>query len=439
MYKEKTRKTAGVIIIFLIIISIYSPQAQNLNKIPTYLRIIKGDEKNLVLGFPINVSAEIDREDIINLNGQQLKVEKKINLKDSLNITTINQGQTSLKLKLFGLIPLRNLVIDVLPELKVIPGGQSIGVMLRTEGVIVVGQSVVESDDGKKHRPAKDAGIEIGDVILKINNVTVKNDQHVAELINQAGKNGQKLLIECKHQDKIIVREVTPIYNNSVEKYRIGLYIRDGASGIGTLSFYHPTTGKYAALGHVITDGETNSVLKVDQGKIVKASVSGIQQPKKGQPGEKIGIFLEEKDILGDIEKNTDFGIYGQMKIQLFNQFYQDPIPIALQEEIKESKAEILTVIDGENIERFEIVIQKINRQRYPAVKNMVIKISDQRLLNKTGGIVQGMSGSPIIQNGKLVGAVTHVFVNDPTRGYGVFAEWMVIESGIYNLQQKSA
>lgn len=425
--------------IFLIIAFAYSPQMKNLSNIPTYLRITEGDGKSLSLGLPVNVSVEVDKDNIITLNGQELKADEKVNLKDSLNITPVGQGQTSLKLKLFGIIPIRSLVVDVLPEIKVIPGGQSIGVMLRTEGVIVVGQSIVEAGDGKKYRPAKDAGIEIGDIILKINNIPVKNDQHVAELINQAGKDGQKLLIECKHQEKIIIREVTPIYNNSVEKYRIGLYIRDGASGIGTMSFYHSETGKYAALGHVITDGDTNTVLKVDQGKIVKASVSGIQQPQKGQPGEKIGVFLEEKDILGDIEKNTDFGIYGKLSSNVNNPYYDKPISIALQEEIKEGKAEILTVVDGENIERYEVEIQKINRQQYPTIKSMVIKVSDKRLLEKTGGIVQGMSGSPIIQNGKFVGAVTHVFINDPTRGYGVFAEWMVMEAGIYKSYQKSA
>ncbi|HHV72473.1 MAG TPA: SpoIVB peptidase [Clostridia bacterium] len=433
------RKGVGFLIIFLVIVLVYSPQFRNLNNFPTYLRITEGNEKSLTFGLPISVSVEADKEDIVNLNGQQIQVDRKINLKNPIDIVPINQGQTNLKLKLFGIIPIRNLVVDVLPEVKVVPGGQSIGVMLRTQGVIVVGQSVVEGADGKKYRPAKDAGIEVGDIILKINNVEVQNDQHVAELINEAGRKNQTLLIECKHQNQIVVREVKPIYNSNLEKYRIGLYIRDGASGIGTLSFYDPQSNKYAALGHVITDGDTNTVLEVNEGKIVKAAVSGIQQPSKGQPGEKIGVFLEEKNVLGDIDKNTNFGIYGVLKSKLDNPYYPQPIPIALQEEIKEGKAEILTVIDGQNIERFEIEIQKVNRQRYPSIKSMVIKIVDERLLAKTGGIVQGMSGSPIIQNGKLVGAVTHVFVNDPTRGYAVFAEWMVMEAGIYQQQSKSA
>jgi stage IV sporulation protein B len=294
----------------------------------------------------------------------------------------------------------------------------------------VVGHSPVQSSE-QSLTPAKDAGIAVGDVILSINGAPVQSDSQVAEIIDISGREHHPADILIKRGNSRINKSVTPILCSETKRYRIGLYVRDSAAGVGTLTFYEPETSTFGALGHVITDNDTNQPIDCDKGKIVMAMVSGIQQGKRGQPGEKIGVFIEEDHVLGNIRKNSQFGIYGELTGALPNQLYSEAIPVASMSHVKLGPAEILTVIDGQTIERFSIEIQKINLQEAPEGKGMVIKVTDPRLLEITGGIVQGMSGSPILQNGKLVGAVTHVFVHDPSKGYGCFVDWMLMESGL--------
>jgi stage IV sporulation protein B len=234
-----------------------------------------------------------------------------------------------------------------------------------------------------------------------------------------------------KRQDKRLHFSLTPIHDLETQRYRIGLYVRDSAAGVGTLTFFYGKTQTYGALGHVITDNDTNQPIDCDEGKIVMATVSGIHQGKRGQPGEKIGVFIEEDQIIGDIQKNTNFGIYGRLTNQIEHQLYPEALPVASMSQIQIGPAHMLTVVDGEKIEPFAIDIQKVNLQESPEGKGLVIQVTDKRLLEKTGGIVQGMSGSPIIQNGKIIGSVTHVFVHDPTKGYGCFMDWMLMESGL--------
>jgi stage IV sporulation protein B len=211
----------------------------------------------------------------------------------------------------------------------------------------------------------------------------------------------------------------------------LGLYIRDSAAGVGTLTFYAPDQGVYGALGHVITDMDTQTPIVVGSGEILQSSVSSINKSQSGEPGEKRAHFLKEGRTLGSVERNTSFGIFGKMSQLPEHSFRSEPMSVAFAEEVKEGPAHILTVVDKQKVEKFDIEIVHVSKQSSPATKGMVIKITDPKLLERTGGIVQGMSGSPIIQNGKLVGAVTHVFVNDPSSGYGCFIEWMLQDAGI--------
>ena len=200
----------------------------------------------------------------------------------------------------------------------------------------------------------------------------------------------------------------------------MGLYIRDSAAGVGTLTFYDPVTKKYGALGHVISDVDTQKPIVVHDGHIVRSSVTSIEKGSNGDPGEKLANFSGNRDTLGTIEKNSSFGIFGTLKnTTLKNNIYDEKMPITLSTHVKEGPAKILTVVEGETVEQFDIEIVSSIPQKEPATKGMIIKVTDPKLIEATGGIVQGMSGSPIIQDGKLVGAVTHVFVNDPTSGYG--------------------
>jgi stage IV sporulation protein B len=268
----------------------------------------------------------------------------------------------------------------------------------------------------------------------------VQSDSQVADIVNQTGQTGNSLDILIKRNGQTLNLAINPLLCNETNRYRIGLFVRDSAAGVGTMTFYDPKSGAYGALGHVITDSDTNQPIDVERGKIVSASISGIQYGRRGQPGEKIGVFIDEEKTLGNIRKNCNFGIFGSLTQPMTStEANGEAIPVASMSQVTVGPAEILTVVDGQNIERFSIEIQKVTVQETPETKGMVIKITDPRLLERTGGIIQGMSGSPIIQNGKLVGAVTHVFVHDPTRGYGCFIDWMLIEAGILPKKQERA
>lgn len=340
-------------------------------------------------------------------------------------------GQLEVQVKLFGLIPVRNMTLSVVPEIKVMPGGQAIGVMLESEGVMIVGRSAIVDQKGIRHNPAVEAGINLGDILLKVDGKRVENEMQVRDLINSAKEKELVLELRAKGTGRVYETKIKPIFCPDTKRYRVGLYVRDTTAGVGTLTFYHSPSKSYGALGHIINDMDTGQPIDVAGGKIIGASIEGIRSGKRGQPGEKLGMFKADSDIYGNITGNTNCGVFGTLKASPKKPAFEREIPVAMGQEVKEGPAEIYTVLQGERIEKFNIEIQKINSQYKPDAKGLVIKVTDNKLLEQTGGIIQGMSGSPIIQDGKLVGAVTHVFVNDPARGYGVLAEWMLMDAGV--------
>lgn len=379
----------------------------------------------------------------IQLNGvwsKLIKVEKV-----SLNqIVTVSSGMSNslgtekleVAYKLFGIIPLRSGEVEVMNPMKLIPGGQSIGVTLQTKGVMVVGQAPVIDKTGKKVFPAKEAGIEVGDILLKINNQEVRTDQEVSNAVHQAGEQKGNANVLYKHQDQILEKTIKPIFCEETARYRMGLFVRDEAAGVGTLSFLDPVSKQYGALGHVITDADTNQRIEVFNGKVMASTIYAIEKGKRGHPGEKIGSFVENSVFRGTIEKNTITGIFGTMSGQVVNPYFQEAIPVGWESEVKVGPAKIYTVLKGEKIEEFEVNIDRVMHNRTDS-KNMIVRVTDPRLLEVTGGIIQGMSGSPIVQDGKIIGAVTHVFVNDSQRGYGVFIQNMINQSQL--LDNKAA
>jgi stage IV sporulation protein B len=211
-------------------------------------------------------------------------------------------------------------------------------------------------------------------------------------------------------------------------KYRLGIWVRDSTAGVGTLTFYDPESRCFGALGHAITDVDTGVLLSVKNGEIMQSTIIDVKQGRRGEPGELKGVFSGRQRVIGNILRNTQYGIYGKMYRSLPKFYFDQPLPVCSQYDVQVGKASILTTVDEEGIKEFEIQIIKVNIQQHPSSKGMVIEITDPELLERTGGIVQGMSGSPIIQNGRIVGAITHVFVNDPKKGYGIFIEWMLEE-----------
>ncbi|SEO28764.1 SpoIVB peptidase [Propionispora vibrioides] len=429
MHKSRRRSVTGIMIVLLILSFCFSPQFRNIYNLPPHINMIEGETTFFPINFPLTI--KIYKNTSYEMSSPVYAFSKEV----ALSSQTI--GKTVVEFKLLGIFPLRSIQVDVIPAIKLIPGGHSIGVILHSHGVLVVGNSPVQNQEGQLVTPARDAGIELGDTIISINGVTVNSDAQVADIIDNSGKNGRPLQMIIKRNTEEMNVTVSPVLCNETRRYRIGLFVRDSAAGVGTLTFYEPKSRAYAALGHVIADSDTNQPIDCDQGKIVLATISGIQQGKRGQPGEKIGAFVEDNEIVGDIKKNTTFGIYGQMKTNLTNELYPEALPVASMNQVQTGPAEILTVIDNQKIEKFSVDIQKINLQEAPSSKGLVIKVTDPRLLEKTGGIIQGMSGSPIIQNGKLIGAVTHVFVHDPTKGYGCFIDWMLMESGLIPKTEK--
>lgn len=335
--------------------------------------------------------------------------------------TAVPAGQTDsrrMELKLLGIIPIKTVNIQEVKEPVLIPCGSPFGIKLLTDGVIVVEVSSFETASGLK-APAMDAGIRTGDIIKTINGDKITSNEDIADIIEKSG--GEKLTIKLERNNASIISNVTPRLCRTDGSYRIGLWVRDSSAGIGTVTFYDPETGVFAGLGHPVCDIDTGSILPLSRGEVVDVTVNGVKKGKSGIPGELIGSFSSSAAI-GSLEMNCENGLYGIMSRY---SAAEDPIPLGMRQEIKAGEAYIYTTLEGSRPQKYEIVIEKIDLHDSRDSKNMIIRVTDEALLEKTGGIVQGMSGSPIIQNGKLIGAVTHVFVNNPTKGYAIFADTM--------------
>ena len=321
-------------------------------------------------------------------------------------------------LSLFGIIPIKTATVDTVPEIMLAPCGTPFGVKILTDGVIVVGLNDITTADGTVN-PGKQANIQTGDIIYKINGVEVSSNDDVAKAISSS--KGETVSVELQRDGKNLTLPLTPALSSIDNTYKAGLWVRDSSAGIGTVSFYDPQTGAFGGLGHAISDVDTGEVLPVLKGDVVNVKIHDIVKGTVGTPGELRGSFVSNESC-GTITVNNDSGVFGTMYEA---PYYVRLVPMGLKQEIQTGKAIILTTINGSTPKEYEIEIEKFNLFENSPTKNMVIRITDPELLELCGGIVQGMSGSPILQNGKLVGAVTHVFVNDPTRGYAIFAENM--------------
>lgn len=300
---------------------------------------------------------------------------------------------------------------DVVSERVLVPGGQSVGLQMNVKGALIVG---VENDSGP----------QIGDMIVAVNGQKVDGPDDVNKVVSGSGDSVELTVVR---NQKSLNYTVDPYYDKESGEYKLGLWIKEKIAGIGTLTFYDPKTNKFASLGHGIYESETGALLKAKSGTLLNTRVDQIKAGEKGEPGELGGVIYDFQNPLGTIEKNTEFGIYGEADdAQDFA--LSKPLIMAARSEVEKGDAYILTTIDGTKVEKFHIEITKVRHQGHAAGKGLEFEVIDEDLLKRCGGIVQGMSGSPIIQNNRLVGAVTHVFINNPKKGYGIFAEFMVEE-----------
>lgn len=408
MYR-KTIKITGLILAIAVIAVTFSAPVQNFSSIPIQFKMIEGQIAELNFSSVIETVLH-ENDEVIAVSGNELQ--------------TLRTGYSNVTFKLFGLLPIKRVQVQVLPETKLYPGGHSIGVKLKSEGVMVVGFYLVDVEN-QKVSPAEQANIKVGDYILKVNGKKVSDVASITGQIN----NGEAMEMEVRRNDKIFTTTIQPQLDSKTKNHRIGLYIRDSAAGVGTLTFYDPRSNMYGALGHVITDMDTGQPIQVGSGEIFPSKVTSIDKGQKGKPGEKRCVIGNDSEKMGNILSNNSLGIYGKLTDFPKEYFESELLPIALAHDVKTGPAHIYTVVKGDKVEKFDIEIVNVIPQRFSSTKGMVIKVTDERLLAITGGIIQGMSGSPIIQNGKIVGAVTHVFVNDPTMGYGCYIEWMLKEA----------
>lgn len=401
---------AGIISLFIVFLLALTLYVQAI--LPDNFYVAQGEE------FYLNTRVSLTK----------LQVEKDVKpvvLDDSGN-------KYSLSLRLFRSVPIKQVQVQVVDRKMVVPGGCPFGIKMYTEGVIVVGMSDVQNGT-KSVNPAKDAGIKIGDILTRIDGKPVSSNDDVRDIISECdGGEVKATVVRNGMEMDFFIYPVRSEYDNG---YKAGIWVRDSSAGIGTMTYYNPETLGFGGLGHAICDVDTGEVMPLSAGEIVDVNISGVHMGQNGKPGELKGTFAGDTP-LGSLYVNSESGIFGVLDHPIIE---AKAVPMALKQEIQPGHAVILSTISGNKPQEFDIEIEKVNYSDTTSTKNMVIHVVDPDLLAASGGIVQGMSGSPILQDGKLVGAVTHVFVNDPARGYGIFAENMDKELIIVEAGQLSA
>ncbi len=303
-------------------------------------------------------------------------------------------------------------------ERMLIPGGQAVGVALKTQGVLVV----AKADRGGQKTP-----LRVGDVILRAQGKPVDGTRTLTQIIAQMQTDSVELEIERGRKRMTVEASV---FSDQMDGRRaLGVWVRDSTAGVGTLSYIDPLSGAYGALGHAIVDGDTGSMLTAQDGAIMNASVIGVMKGESGRAGELRGSFLKENEQIGTLEDNSAYGIYGHMDARPGSAAMSKALPVGGRQEAHPGPATIIATVDAQGPKAYSIEIVRCFEQNEPNQKGMILRVTDSDLIEKTGGIVQGMSGSPIIQDGKIIGAVTHVYLNDASQGYGMYIEWMLRRS----------
>lgn len=426
-YNKKPFKKYLTTIFLILILTVVILYVQALLTIPNELLIIIGEENTCNFKFPVLVGLSPDKKANLLLNGSSISTNGiKLNLMNPFTLRSDSTEQYNLNLKLFGVVPLKTLTVKSVPNKYIIPCGNTVGVKVYTDGVLVVGTSEIHGDDGKYHEPFRGAEIKPGDYIIEMNNKKVQSISDVVDIMNS--NNGSPCILKIRREDNISTAVIHPVKDNRDNRYRMGIWLRDSTAGIGTMTFYDPETGAFGALGHGITDVDTGKLMVISKGEVLNSNVVSVKKGEKGSPGEIRGVLMDNggNGKIGNVYENCECGIFGLAHVNKFLPTGSKSLPIALRAQIKEGPAYLISNISGNTTDTYSVEIQKIFKNSTNSSKSMVIKITDDRLINYTGGIVQGMSGSPIIQNGRIIGAVTHVLVNDPTKGYAVFIEWMI-------------
>ena len=396
------KKRYFFIILILLVILVY---ASNITQLPSRIFLINGENIQLKRVFGV----EFKRK---NKEVQETWQDK-------------NLETTKMDVMLFGNMKVKEIAVTTYPRIKVIPTGNLIGLKLYTNGALVIGTTEVKNIENKIEKPYESINIKEGDTILEVDHQEIDSTQTLQKIVNES--NGRDIEIKYARAGETYTANIKPA-NTAKDEYKLGLWIRDSASGVGTMAFYEPESKKFAALGHGISDGDTGELLDIQTGELVNSKIVSVSKGRKGIPGEIKGSIAKQATI-GTVMQNTNFGIFGSLNENIItNNKYSAGLEIALRDEIELGEATILSTVNNNDTQEYKVEITSIDSENNSNNKSMQIKITDEKLLNNTGGIICGMSGSQIIQNHKIVGALTNVLVSDPQIGYGVFADIMIKE-----------
>ena len=420
--KKKIRIFSSIININLLIITLYLIYL-NLT-LPNHYNYIKGSDIciNGKKYITININNKKNNNNYIQASNFNFNINHNNN--DQERLAYQYDENCEALIKAYNILPIKQVDVKTVKPIKVYPCGKPFGIKMFTKGVMIVGMGEVDTGI----IPSKNAGLKLGDMIISIDNIPVYNNDDIINIINKS--NGKDVSIKVNRNNIEHIFKLTPKKSKIQNIYKAGMWVRNSTAGIGTLTFY-TDEGYFGGLGHAVCDIDTGEVMPLLSGEIINVNINGVNKGKSGYPGELKCIFNGEEDI-GLLTQNTATGVYGKLT-DLSCIDKQKKIPVAMMQDITEGPAKILATIDDTGPQYFDIIIDKINYNHINPCKNMIIKITDEKLIKTTGGIVQGMSGSPIIQNGKIIGAVTHVFVNQPLKGYGIFAENMIKNLSFYN------
>ena len=363
---------------------------------------------------------------IILLENENYKIKKFLGVDtiETVSTSSDNGNIKNVDVTLFG-NKVKNVSVETIENVEVVPIGKIIGMKLYTNGVLIVGMSEIENINNELVSPFNNCDIKEGDTIVKINDTEIENIENLKNVVNES--NGKNICLTLVRDGTVVTSNITPVQTET-DEYKLGLWVKDAATGVGTITYYEKNTGNFAALGHGIVDNDTEKLIDIDSGEIVTSEIVSVTKGAINSPGEIRGTITNQKTI-GEVNKNTKFGIYGNLtNLTSLNIDAQKTYPVALRNEISVGDATVLCSLDGKNSKEYSIKIEKIHLDNDYDNKSMLIRVTDKELIEATGGIIRGLSGSPILQNGKFVGAVTNVLVSNPEIGYAIFGDLMIKE-----------
>ena len=411
--KQTVRHGLGIALSAMAFLCNYSPWVREAASLPDALTLTSGQKFVVQTGLPMLAASDGGAVSVLASQDERVTISAEAG------------GQTSVTFSLLGLIPVHETRVNVVEERTLIPGGQAVGVALKTRGVLVVSDA------------AKGRALRAGDVILSADGKNVESTKALSEQVGTAQTDTVRLEVLRGGQTITVDAQAEP--DPSDGRRKLGVWVRDSTAGVGTLTYIDPANQAYGALGHAIVDADTGRLLAAREGAILHASIVGVTKGQSGKAGELKGNFLKAGEQIGSLMENCEYGIYGVLDDMPENLLYPQGLRAGARSAVHTGTASIIATVDADGPQEYGVEIVRCFAQSEPSQKGMILRVTDERLLEKTGGIVQGMSGSPILQDGRIIGAVTHVYLSDATQGYGMYIEWMLEKSDAMDASEQAA